>query len=234
MTGEITAVPANRLLASLPVAEVAQLSSIIKMVTLPQGSVLNEPGEEIENVYFPHSGMVALLAVTSDGRVMETATIGFDGAVGAVAGLGLHRMPTRAVVQAPLLASQISAVSFRRSALASSVLRELIVQYTALLLAQVQVTTACNALHPVKERLARWILRARDSMQTDRIPLTQEMLSETLGVSRSSVSDSALGLQAAGLIHYNRGLIQIVNRRGLEAVACECYGTLRAQLARPR
>jgi CRP-like cAMP-binding protein len=227
MTGERSALPANRLLASLPAADTARLASIIKLVKLPQRTVLNEAGDEIEYIYFPHSGMVALLAVMADGKAVETATIGIEGAVGAVAGLGSNRTATRAVVQVPLLASQIAAVPFRRAVQASPVMREMIVRYNAQLLAQVQMTAACNALHPVQARLARWILQARDSVQDELIPLTQELLSEMLGVRRGSVSDSANRLQAAGLIHYSRGTIRIVDRRALEAAACECYRILR-------
>jgi CRP-like cAMP-binding protein len=223
MTSAILAVPANRLLGSLPAVEAARLAPIIKRVSLPQRAVLSEPGEEVEHVYFPHSGMVALLAVMADGRTVETATTGFDGAIGAAVGLGLHRTMTRAVVQVPLIASQIAAVPFRRAMQTSGVLREMIVQYIASLLGQVQMTAACNALHPLHSRLARWILQTQDSLQDDLIPLTQELLSEVLGVRRSSVGESAHRMQTAGLIHYNRGIIRIVNRRALEAVACDCY-----------
>src|SRR5271165_2930092 len=147
-------------------------------------------------------------------------------------GLGPHTPLTRSVVQVPLVASRIGAAPFRRAVQASTMLRDVIVRYNDLLLGQVQVTAACNALHPIQKRLARWILQTRDRIDTDTVPLTQELLSEMLGVRRSSVSEIANRLQATGLIRYSRGSIQIVNRPALEAAACECYAVIRDQASR--
>jgi CRP-like cAMP-binding protein len=196
--------------------------------------VLSEPGEEPERVYFPHIGMISLLAIMADGKAVETATVGREGVVGAMAGLGLHIPLTRAVVQVPLVASRIAAVPFRRVVQASDTLRDMIVRYNDVLLGQVQITAACNALHPIQKRLARWILQTRDRIDTDSVPLTQELLSEMLGVRRSSISEIANRLQATGLIRYSRGMIEIVNRPELEAAACECYGHIRDQATRIR
>ncbi len=146
-----------------------------------------------------------------------------------MAGLGAHIPLTRAVVQVPLVAARISAGPFRRAVQTSETLRELIVRYNDLLLGQVQITAACNALHPIQKRLARWILQTRDRIDTDMVPLTQELLSEMLGVRRSSISEIANRLQSTGLIRYSRGSIEIMNRRALEAAACECYGLIRDQ-----
>jgi CRP-like cAMP-binding protein len=176
--------------------------------------------------------MISLLAIMADGKGVETATVGREGVVGAMAGLGLHLPLTRAVVQTPLVVSRIAAAPFRRAVQASPALRDIIVRYNDVLLGQVQVTAACNALHPIQKRLARWILQTRDRIDTDMVPLTQELLSEMLGVRRSSVSEIARRLQTAGLIRYSRGTIEIVNRRALEAAACECYGIIRNQAER--
>ena len=219
----------NRLLAALSLAESARLTPFLKTISLEQGVVLNEPGDEMENVIFPHSGMVSLLAIMKDGSAVETATIGREGVVGAMAGLGLHTTLTRAVVQTPLVASQIAAAQFRKAVALSSELRDVIVRYNDALLGQVQITAACNALHPIQARLARWILQTKDRVDGEIIPLTQQLLSEMLGVRRSSVSEVATQLQAAGFIHYTRGSIEITNREGLEKAACECYQTIRAQ-----
>jgi CRP-like cAMP-binding protein len=146
-----------------------------------------------------------------------------------MAGLGLHTTLTRAVVQTPLVASQIAAAQFRKAVELSSELRDVIVRYNDALLGQVQITAACNALHPIQARLARWILQTKDRVDGEIIPLTQQLLSEMLGVRRSSVSEVATQLQAAGFIHYTRGSIEITNREGLENAACECYQTIRAQ-----
>jgi CRP-like cAMP-binding protein len=226
--------PANRLLAMLPRADAESLNPAMTVVTLESGLVLSEPGEEPERIYFPHTGMISLLAVMADGKAVETATVGREGVVGAMAGLGLHIPQTRAVVQVQLVASRIAAVPFRRAVQASPALRDMIVRYNDALLGQVQITAACNALHPIQKRLARWILQTRDRIDSDLVPLTQELLSEMLGVRRSSVSEIAGRLQATGLIHYSRGTIEIANRAGLEAVACECYALIRDQPARMR
>ena len=232
MNTEGSEISANRLLAMLPHADLERLAPSLSTVSLEQGLVLNEPGEEPERVWFPFTGMISLLAVMADGKGVETATVGREGVVGAMAGLGPHIPLTRAVVQVPLVAARIATAPFRRAVQASAVLRDVVVRYNDLLLGQVQVTAACNALHPIQKRLARWILQTRDRIDTDTVPLTQELLSEMLGVRRSSVSEIANRLQANGLIRYSRGTIEIVNRPALEAAACECYGVIRDQAMR--
>lgn len=221
----------NRLLASLPRADAMRLDPQLKLISLKQGLVLHEPGEEIEYVHFPHTGMVSLFAVMNDGRAVETATIGFEGAVGAMAGLGLHVSLTRAVVLVPVVASQIAAVQLRRIVQGSVRLRDLIVHYNDILLGQVQITAACNALHPIQARMARCILHTKDRIVEEVVPLTHELLSEILGVRRSSIGEIAAKLQSIDLIRYRRGAIEIVNRKGLEGTACECYETIKRHTA---
>lgn len=234
MNTESVARSVNHLLGLLPHADFERLVPAMTVVSLEQGLVLSEPGQEPERVYFPHTGMISLLAIMADGKAVETATVGREGVVGAMAGLGLHIPLTQAVVQAPLVASQIPAAPFRRLVQSSDALRDMIVRYNDVLLGQVQITAACNALHPIQKRLARWILQTRDRIDTDTVPLTQELLSEMLGVRRSSISEIANRLQATGLIRYSRGTIEIVKRAALEAAACECYGLIRDQSSRMR
>jgi CRP-like cAMP-binding protein len=222
---------ANQILASLSQADFSQIAALLRDVTPEQGHVLHEPGDEIEHIYFPYTGMISLLAVLKDGKAIETATVGREGVVGAMAGLGLHAALARAVVQVPMIGAQIAAAPFRKAVQQSNELRDLIVKYNQVLLAQVQTTAACNALHHVEERLSRWILQTRDRTDTDRIPLTQEFLSEMLGVRRTSVSEVAHKLQTAGLIRYSRGMIEIVDRPALERRACECYAGIREKAA---
>lgn len=217
---------ANRLLASLSGGDFNRLSSSLRNVSLVQGTLLHEAGDEVEHIYFPHTGMISLLAVMNDGKAIETATVGREGAVGAMAGLGLHAALERAVVQLPLVASKIRAASFRKAVQGSTPLRDLVIASNQVLLAQVQATAACNALHEVEERLCRWILQTRDRNESDVIRLTQEFLSQMLGVRRSSVSEVARRLQKARLIRYSRGTVEIINRKALEAGSCECYGTI--------
>ena len=223
---------ANRILASLSQTDFSHVSPLLKNVSHEQGFVLQEPGDEVEHIYFPYVGMISLLAVLKDGNAIETATVGREGVVGAMAGLGLHTALARAVVQVPMAGAQIAAPMFRKAAQQSSELLNLIVKYNEVLLAQVQTTAACNALHHVEARLSRWILQTRDRTDTDRIPLTQEFLSEMLGVRRTSVSEVAHKLQAGGLIRYSRGVIEIVDRPALERRACECYAAIREKAAR--
>lgn len=229
MNTETSDLPVNRLLALLPSADSERLAQATKVVSLEQGLVLNEPGDEPNRVYFPHTGMISLLAVMSDGKAVETATVGREGVVGAMAGLGPHTITTRAVVQVPLVASTIPVGPFRAAVRASQAVRDMILSYNDVHLGQVQITAACNALHPIQKRLARWILQTRDRIDTDLVPLTQELLSEMLGVRRSSVSVIARKLQTSGLIRYSRGAIDIVNRAALEAASCECYELIRGR-----
>lgn len=227
VTSQISDPHANRLLAMLPRSDYSDIAPLMTTISLGQGTVLHHPGDEVEQVWFPHEGMVSLLAIMADGRAVETATVGLEGVLGGMAGLGLHKALTRAVVQLPLVASRISAAAFRKAVRLHDPMRNLIVRANDALLGQVQITAACNALHPIEARLARWILQSSDRTIADEIPLTQELLSQMLGVTRSSVSEVASKLQAAGLIRYVRGNIQITNRAGLEQATCECYFAVR-------
>jgi CRP-like cAMP-binding protein len=220
----------NRLLAALSPADQVLLEPHLETLPLPQGLTLQEAGQAIQQVYFPHAGMISLLAVMADGQAIETATVGNEGAVGAMAGFGTRLGFTRAVVQAPLLASRMSSRQFRKAIQASASLRHLMVSYNEVLLAQVQQTAACNALHTMESRLARWLLQTRDRVDEDALPLTQEFLSQMLGVRRTTVTLVARQLEAAGVIRRRRGRIEIVDRKGLEEVACECYAIVRSQL----
>jgi CRP-like cAMP-binding protein len=217
----------NLLLASLPAKDIGLLAPYLKDVVLEQGVVLQEQGERIDQVYFPHDGIVSLLAVMRQGDAIETATIGFEGAVGSLAGFGSRRAHTRAVVQVRGSAARIAASRFRRAAEESEAVCRIVVRYGEMLLIQVQQTAACNALHSVEARLSRWLLQARDRLESNNIKLTHEFLSQMLGVRRTTVTVVANVLQQAGLIRYHRGHIEIVDREGLEARACECYEAIR-------
>jgi CRP-like cAMP-binding protein len=220
----------NTLLAALPAADYALLAPRLKEVVLEQGAILQEQGESIEQVYFPHDGIVSLLAVMRQGDAIETATIGYEGAIGCFAGFGPRRSHSRAVVQVRGAALRISASQFCKVAEDSEAARQVIARYGEMLLIQVQQTAACNALHAVEARLSRWLLQARDRVPGNTIRLTHEFLSQMLGVRRTTVTVVANVLQQAGLIRYHRGHIEIVDRAGLEARACECYAAIRRQI----
>jgi len=221
----------NRLLAALRPVDFSRLAPKLEAVSLPQGEVLYEPGEDMKQVYFPHNAMVSLLAVMREGQAIEIATVGRDGAVGAMSGLGLLRAFSRAVVQVPGNASRIAASRLQQAVAESTRLRDAIIRYNEAVLLQVQQTAACNALHRIEGRLARWLLHTRDRTDSDEVPLTQEFLSQMLGVQRTTVNLALRTLQGAGLIRPRRGRIEILDRGKLEQMACECYGIIRDQIA---
>lgn len=221
----------NKLLASLPRGDFDRLLPHLATISLPQGDVLIEAGDEVDQVYFPHNGMLSLLAVLRDGKAIETATVGREGVVGAMAGLGLYKSMVRVVVQMPTACSKIAAPHFRSVAAASDPVRNLAIRYNEVLLSQARVTAACNALHPIEARFCRWLLQSADRAASDTIPLTQEFLAEMLGVRRTSVTEVASKVQSAGAISYSRGLIKILDRKALMRMSCECYQTLVDQSA---
>jgi CRP-like cAMP-binding protein len=211
----------NRLLASLVPADFALLAPHLKEISPKQGVFLQESGDPIEQVYFPQSGMISLLAVMEAGNAIETATIGREGAVGARTATG------RAVVQVMGVTARISVARFVEAVNQSPALRDLVIRYNDVQIALVQQSAGCNALHHIDSRLCRWLLQTRDRSDSDVLPLTQEFLSEMLGVQRTTVTMLARELQDLGLIHYRRGRIEIRDRPGLERKACECYDVVR-------
>ncbi|HKF11066.1 MAG TPA: Crp/Fnr family transcriptional regulator [Xanthobacteraceae bacterium] len=218
----------NRFLSTLPPHEFSLLAPHLRTVTLERGVMLQDVGEEIEHVYFPHTGMVSLVAVMQSGATVETATIGRWGVIGASAGLGARWAVSRAIVQLPGTAAWISASHFQAAAAQGTAIRNLVVRYDDVLLAQIQQSVACNALHAMEARLCRWLLQTHDCIDGNAIPLTQEFLGQMLGVRRTTVTIAARLLQGAGLIRYRRGLIQILDRGAVEEIACECYAATRA------
>ena len=220
----------NRLLSALSPAELELLTPHLKEVVLEQGAVLQEQGERVDHVYFPGDCIISLIAVMRQGDAIETATVGREGAIGLLSGHGPRRAHTRAVVQVSGSAMRIAAPRFRKVAEESQAIRDMIGRYGEVLLIQVQQTAACNALHDVEERLSRWLLQARDRVDDNTIRLTHEFLSQMLGVRRPTVTVVARMLQDAGLIRYHRGHIEIIDRRGLEARACECYTVIRREI----
>ena len=219
----------NRLLAAIPQPIYAVLQPHLKEVTLKQRKVLFEPGDALDRIYFPQNGMISLLIITTDGAGIEAATIGREGAVGLQRGLGKRRAFTRATVQVGGTLSVIEADRFEKAVHEHEVLRNTIATYTEVLLAEAQQIAACNALHTADARLARWLLQTRDRIESAMLPLTQEFLAQMLGVRRTTVTLVAGSLQAAGLIEYRRGRIEILDAARLEDAACECYGVMQHQ-----
>jgi CRP-like cAMP-binding protein len=217
----------NRFLGTLPPHDFSLLAPHLRTIALERGVMLHDVGEEIDHVYFPHTGMVSLVAVMQNGATVETATIGQSGVIGASAALGARSSIARAVVQLSGIAAWIAASQFHACAVQSQAIRDLIVRYNDLLLAQVQQSVACNALHALEGRLCRWLLQTHDCIEGNAIPLTQDSLGQMLGVRRTTVTIVARLLQGVRLIGYRRGLIHILDRAGLENIACECYRVVR-------
>jgi CRP-like cAMP-binding protein len=228
-TNQLSANGQNRLLAAMGAADFSLLAPNLKDFSLTLGVVLQEPGQLFNQVYFPRIGMISLLAVMQDGTSVEIATVGREGAVGASAGLGSRIAPHRSVVQIAGTAARIAIAPFQAAIDKSSSLKTLVARHNDSLLMMVQQSAGCNALHAAEARLCRWLLQARDRCDSDRLPLTQEFLAQMLGVRRTTLTLVARELQSAGLIRYARGKIEILDRAGLEATACECYKAVKRQ-----
>jgi len=217
----------NLLLKLLSAEIYAQLQPQMTTVELSRGEVLAKPGEDVSCVYFPHSGAVSLVVEMSCGDTVETAMIGRDGAVNALAAIDHKRSISKAIVLLPGTASAIDVEPLSECADRHRDLRRLITRHQQVLIGEIQQTAACNILDAVEARLCRWLLRARDLVNSDELPITQEAIAQMLGVRRPSVSVIAGTIQRAGMIKYRRGHIQILDAAALEDSACECYGTVR-------
>jgi CRP-like cAMP-binding protein len=221
----------NKLLAKLSRDDFDLLAPHLVLEQVSQGSILADANDEVTQVYFPLNGMISLVIVMNDGKAIETGTVGRDGMFGAAAGFGPYKTRVRSVVQVNLSAVRVSAPQFRKAVSISPGLAKLCVGDNEMLLAQARVTAACNALHTVEARFARWLLQTSTITESDTITLTQEFLSEMLGVRRTSVTNVATKLQSEGSIGYSRGVIKIIDRRALEEASCECFETLQNQRA---
>jgi CRP-like cAMP-binding protein len=220
---------ANRLLAALPPADLGLLTPYLQQVSLKQDAVLVRSGDRNEKVYFPHSGTISFMLDTPNGQTVATSIIGHEGAVGMLSVLGPSRSPTTAIVRVAGIASQISASRFHEAFGRSSAIKHAVQTHTRALLMQFQHVAACNALHDVEARMARWLLHIRDRIDSTAIPLTQEALSHLLGVRRTTVTHVVHKLRMSGAIRSDRrGLIEI-DRTRLEEAACECYEVMRCK-----
>ncbi len=217
----------NRLLGSLGRAEHALLASHLRPVMLRANEVLFHPGDEIDVVHFPCAAtVVSLVSVLHDGRGAEAATIGREGAVGGIVSGGRKPAFCRAAVQIPGPALRLEAALLDEAKAASAPLRDSFARYADCLLAQLQQSVVCNAVHPLEARLARWLLTTHDRVGDAELRLTQDAMAEMLGARRTTVSPVAGALQRRGLIMYRHGRVRVLNRAGLKATACECHATV--------
>ena len=224
--------PRNRLLASLPVEDLNRLRPRLETVEFGLRQVIQAPDEPISAVYFPESGWVSMMALLVDGNSAEVGIVGFEGMVGLPLLLGSDRSPTEAMIQAPGKFFRLGADAFREELDRSTPLRTLLLRYALAFQAQVTQTAACNGHHALDQRLARWLLIAHDRADGDDFPMTQEFLAVMLCVHRPGVTVAARLFQQAGIIRYGNGRITIMDREGLEAAACECYGAVTREFRR--
>jgi CRP-like cAMP-binding protein len=226
--------PKNRLLAALPAADFQRLLPQLKTVPIRLKQVLQKSGEPIRTVYFPNGGVVSITMALSDGTTVEAATVGDEGMLGVEAFLSEDAVaPGETLMQVPDTdAMTLTVEQFRAELAKRGALFDLVGRYTQVLIAQMMQAAACNALHQVHQRCARWLLMTHDRMHEQDFRLSHEFLAVMLGVQRPSVSVVAGTLQEAGLIRYVHGRVTVTNRRGLEAAACECYPIIRTHFDR--
>lgn len=228
--------PKNRLLAALPPDDFRRLSPFLKKVPIRVKQILHKSGEPVRTVYFLNGGVASITTRLADGTTVEAATVGDEGMLGVEAFLSDNAVaPGDTLIQVPDGdAETMSVQDFRREMRKQDAFRDLIGRYTQVVIAQMMQSAACNALHHVQQRCARWLLMTHDRMHEHDFTLSHEFLAVMLGVQRPTVSVVAATLQQAGLIHYIHGRVTVTNRRGLEAAACECYPLIRAQFDRLR
>jgi len=217
----------NRLLDALPAGDLALVTPHLTQVELERGRLLYDPGDPIDHIYFPHDGVISLMTLMESGAAIESATIGPEGALGLMAAVAPRQSLSRAIVQTPLRAARISADRLHEAWDKSPPLRDLVDRHSEALYGHAIQSVACNALHSVEARFCRWLLTCHDRISTDTVALTQEFLADMLGVQRTTVTAVARSLQEKGLIRYRRGVVDIVDRQGLQAMTCECYGVIR-------
>jgi CRP-like cAMP-binding protein len=223
----------NSLLGAVPAIDRAMLEPHAKFVELAHGQVLFEPEDDVIITHFPLTGtMAALVVVLEDGGTAEGASIGREGAIGGIVSAGHKPAFARAVTQIAGPAFRIETAWIEVAKQRSSVVRDLFSRYADALLAQVLQSVVCNAFHPMRQRLARWLLTTQDRIASNDLPLTQEYLAQMLGVHRSTVIRVARSLQDDGVIRYARGRLTVVNRAKLEKAACECYRAVARHYAR--
>jgi CRP-like cAMP-binding protein len=216
----------NVILLSLPDKEYNLLRPHLETAELRQYDILQEPGEKIEYSYFPNDGMTSLVALSRDGRSVEVGIVGKEGMVGMPLLAGLRQGIFRAIMQMGGTGLRVRAEVFQDVLISAPTLRAELARFTLMHGMQVAQLAACNRLHEVEQRLARWLLMCQDRFDYPLLPLTHEFLAQMLGTGRPSVTLAAGALENAGLIENLRGTVKILNRKSLEEAACECYGVI--------
>lgn len=219
--------PRNRLLQAAPADEYARLRPYLEPMTVAPLQPLADIGEPIRHVYFPETGIISLLSRAADGTLVENGTIGYEGMAGMTLVLDVEWTPAVMLGEVAGLSWRLDAAAFLRLLPSLPGLERLVRRYVVYFIAQVSQSLACNSLHPIEKRCARWLLMTHDRVGSDTFELTHEVLAQMLAVRRAGVSGAANALRRRGLIEYSRGKVSVTDRAGLEAAACECYGIVR-------
>jgi CRP-like cAMP-binding protein len=222
----------SRILRDLPPQDRTRLIAALQPVAFELGDVICEPGQRLDHIYFPTTAVVSSLYTTEEGETADMGLVGNDGVVGISLFLGGEATPNQATVVVAGDALRLEAHVLRKEFAGGGALQAVLLRYTQAFITQISHTAVCNRLHAVEQRLCRWLLMCHDRVDRDDLQMTQEFISNVLGGRRETVTVAAGRLQDAGLIRYSRGHIAIVDRKGLEAAACECYPAVAAWSAR--
>ncbi|MEH1829945.1 MAG: Crp/Fnr family transcriptional regulator [Nostoc sp.] len=224
--------PSNKLLAALPASNYQRLVPHLKLVSLEVPQTLYQAGEPIAQVYFPHNSMVSIVATMEDGSTAEVGIVSSEGMIGIPVILGNNITTTTSFVQISGAAMQMNADVLKAEFNRGGAIQSLLLSYIQTIYSELAQAAACNRLHTLEERLARWLLTVSDRVESEDFFLTQEFIAQMLGVRRSGVTVAASTLSRAGMISYHRGHISILNREDLEATSCECYRVIQNEFAR--
>ena len=222
----------NHLLAALPAIEYGHFAGHLEPVAMAAGEVLYESGGQLKHVYFPTTAIVSLLYVLENGATAEIAMVGNEGILGISLFMGGETTPSRAVVQRAGHGLRLRADLIKQEFNRAGPLLRLLLRYTQALITQMMQTAVCNRHHSVEQQLCRWLLLSLDRMSGNSLSMTQEVIANLLGVRREGVTEAAGRLQRIGLIRYSRGIIEVLDRPGLERAACECYGVVKLEFDR--
>jgi CRP-like cAMP-binding protein len=222
----------NHLLAALPNDEWQRWQPQLELVDLKLGQVLYESGGTMNHVFFPITAIVSLLFVLENGTSAEIAMVGNEGIVGVSLFMGGETTPSRAVVQSAGKCLRLNARKLKKEFTNSLPVMHLLLRYTQALITQMTQTAVCNRHHSLDQQLCRWLLLSMDRLSGNKLVMTQELIANMLGVRREGVTIAAGRLQKAGLISYSRGKIEVIDRTGIEARTCECYGVVKKEYDR--
>lgn len=222
----------NHLLSALPANEFKRLSPYLELIELPLGKVLYESGGKLSYFFFPTTAIISLLYVLENGSSAEIAIVGNEGILGISLFMGGETTPNRAVVQSAGYAYRVKSTVLMKEFNRGGPVMHFLLRYTQALITQMSQTAVCNRHHSIEQQLCRWLLLSLDRLNSDTLVMTQELISNMLGVRREGVTEAAGRLQAAKLINYSRGRIEVINRPGLEKITCECYAVVKQEFDR--